>query len=72
MREPISVDVSASHRAARVLIPLAGAGTDTTSNRALDLLREHGDPGHDRPRRRAPRRTSTGMTARARATSTTR
>jgi len=39
MREPISVDVSASHRAARLLIPLAGTGTDSTSNRALDTLR---------------------------------
>ena len=36
MREPISVDVSASRRAARVLIPLAGKGTDAASNRALD------------------------------------
>ena len=39
MQEPISVDISASHRAARVLIPLAGTGTDNTSNRALDTLR---------------------------------
>ena len=39
MREPISVDISASRRAARVLIPLAGEGTDEASNRALDTLR---------------------------------
>ena len=40
MGEAIGVDVSASRRAARVLIPLAGAGTDKTSNRALERLRE--------------------------------
>ncbi len=39
MKEPISIDVSASHRAARVRIALAGKGTDGTSNRALGLLR---------------------------------
>jgi uncharacterized membrane protein YdfJ with MMPL/SSD domain len=39
MQEPISVDISTSRRAARVLIPLAGTGTDRTSNRALDALR---------------------------------
>ena len=39
MHEPISVDLSPSHRAARVLIPLTGTGTDTASNRALDALR---------------------------------
>jgi RND superfamily putative drug exporter len=39
MQEPISVDISESRRAARVLIPLAGDGTDTVSNRALDALR---------------------------------
>ena len=39
MSDPVTVDVSRSHRAARVEIPLAGEGTDTTSNRALDLLR---------------------------------
>jgi uncharacterized membrane protein YdfJ with MMPL/SSD domain len=39
MHEPISVEASASHRAARVLIPLAGKGTDTASNQALDTLR---------------------------------
>jgi uncharacterized membrane protein YdfJ with MMPL/SSD domain len=39
MREPISVDTSASHHAARVRIPLAGEGTDDASNRALDALR---------------------------------
>jgi RND superfamily putative drug exporter len=36
----LGVDVSASKRAARVRIPLAGKGTDATSNRALDVLRE--------------------------------
>jgi RND superfamily putative drug exporter len=39
MTEPIGVDVSASRRAARVRIALAGKGTDAESNRALDLLR---------------------------------
>ena len=37
--EPISVDVAQSQRVARVRFSLAGAGTDATSNRALDLLR---------------------------------
>ena len=40
MHEPISVDVSASRRAARVLVPLSGDGTDGASNRALDELRD--------------------------------
>ena len=40
MREPIGVDVSASRRAARVRIALAGKGTDAESNHALDLLRD--------------------------------
>jgi uncharacterized membrane protein YdfJ with MMPL/SSD domain len=39
MADPIGVDVSASKRAARVRIPLAGAGTDGESNHALDVLR---------------------------------
>jgi uncharacterized membrane protein YdfJ with MMPL/SSD domain len=39
MHEPISVDVSASRHAARVLIPLSGNGTDAASNRALAALR---------------------------------
>jgi uncharacterized membrane protein YdfJ with MMPL/SSD domain len=39
MQQPISVDISESRRAARVLIPLAGEGTDEASNRALDRLR---------------------------------
>ena len=39
MHEPISVEASASHRAARVFVPLAGKGTDDASNRALALLR---------------------------------
>jgi RND superfamily putative drug exporter len=39
MQDPITVDVSASRRAARVRIPLAGEGTDTASNDALDTLR---------------------------------
>jgi uncharacterized membrane protein YdfJ with MMPL/SSD domain len=39
MHQPVSVEASASHRAARVLIPLAGKGTDAASNRALDTLR---------------------------------
>jgi len=39
LREPISVDVSASHRAARVMIAISGSGTDAVSNHALGLLR---------------------------------
>jgi uncharacterized membrane protein YdfJ with MMPL/SSD domain len=39
MHEPVSVDVSASHRTARVSIPLTGRGTDAASTHALDLLR---------------------------------
>ena len=39
MHEPITVEASTSHRAARVLIPLDGKGTDAASNRALDTLR---------------------------------
>ena len=40
MGEPVSVDVAASHRAARVRFSLAGTGTDATSNHALALLRD--------------------------------
>jgi RND superfamily putative drug exporter len=40
MHEPITVDVSATRQAARILIPLAGGGTDAISNRALDTLRQ--------------------------------
>ncbi len=39
MFEPITVDISASHRAARVQISLGGKGTDAVSNRALTTLR---------------------------------
>ena len=39
MSEPTTVDVSASHRAARVRISLAGKGTDAASDHALALLR---------------------------------
>jgi len=41
MHEPILVDISASHQAARVSIPLTGTGTDAASLRALALLRDH-------------------------------
>jgi len=41
MYEPISVDISASHRAARISIPLAGTGTDAASLAALKLLRNN-------------------------------
>jgi len=41
MQQPITVDISVSHRAARVSIPLAGTGTDARSDRALDTLRRH-------------------------------
>ncbi len=40
MKEPISIEVSESGRAARIQIPLAGTGTDATSNHALDVLRD--------------------------------
>ncbi len=40
MGEPVAVDVSASHRAARVRISLAGQGTDAASDRALSTLRD--------------------------------
>ena len=40
IHEPISVEVSTSRQAARVMVPLDGKGTDETSNRALDTLRE--------------------------------
>ena len=39
MHEPITVEASTSRRAARVMIPLDGKGTDAASNRALDTLR---------------------------------
>jgi RND superfamily putative drug exporter len=39
MHEPITVEASTSRRAARVLVPLDGQGTDAASNRALDTLR---------------------------------
>jgi uncharacterized membrane protein YdfJ with MMPL/SSD domain len=41
LHRPIAVDVSASRRAARVLISIAGSGTDAVSNHALDLLRRN-------------------------------
>jgi uncharacterized membrane protein YdfJ with MMPL/SSD domain len=37
--EPVSVDISASRKAARVRLSLAGTSTDAASNHALDLLR---------------------------------
>ena len=40
MYQPISVDVSASHQAARISVPLAGNGTNSTSIKALALLRD--------------------------------
>jgi RND superfamily putative drug exporter len=39
MHEPITVEASTSRRAARVLVPLDGQGTDAASNGALDTLR---------------------------------
>ena len=39
MYQPIHVDISASHQAARVSIPLVGTGTDAASLSALALLR---------------------------------
>jgi uncharacterized membrane protein YdfJ with MMPL/SSD domain len=40
MQQPITVDISGSRQAARVMIPLAGTGTDTASNHAVDTLRD--------------------------------
>src|ERR671934_273181 len=39
MHGPIETDVNSAHTVARVTIPLAGKGTDSTSNRALSTLR---------------------------------
>ena len=39
MHEPITVDVSASRQAARVMVPLAGNGTDSASDKSLERLR---------------------------------
>ncbi len=39
MHEPMIVDLSPSHQAARVTIGLTGKGTDSASNRALERLR---------------------------------
>jgi RND superfamily putative drug exporter len=39
MHGPIETDVNSAHTVARVTIPLAGKGTDATSNRALSTLR---------------------------------
>src|SRR5207253_5598805 len=40
-----SVEVSADRSTALVTVPVAGAGTDARSNRALDELRRHLIPG---------------------------
>jgi anti-anti-sigma factor len=40
MQEPIDVRASEDRTVAEVSIPLAGSGTDATSGRALDMLRE--------------------------------
>ncbi|HVM56631.1 MAG TPA: MMPL family transporter [Gaiellaceae bacterium] len=40
LREPVSIDVSASHHAARVMIAMSGSGTDAASNHALAVLRK--------------------------------
>jgi RND superfamily putative drug exporter len=39
MHGPISIDVNASHTTARILVPLAGKGTDAISTAALGTLR---------------------------------
>jgi RND superfamily putative drug exporter len=39
MHQPISVDVSSSRQAARIMVPLAGKGTDNVSDNALGRLR---------------------------------
>ena len=41
VRRPMTVDVNDGRTAAVVSLPLAGAGTDSVSNRALETLREH-------------------------------
>ena len=59
--EPISVDVSASRRAARVLIPLAGTGTDEhVQPRARHAARRRVIPSTIGTRAAARRRTSPG------------
>ncbi|MGZ4248147.1 MAG: MMPL family transporter [Solirubrobacteraceae bacterium] len=40
MHEPIMSDISASHQAERVMIPLVGKGTDDVSDHALSKLRD--------------------------------
>ena len=45
MADPITVEESPNHRVALVSVPLAGAGTDEASFRALDVLREDVVPG---------------------------
>jgi uncharacterized membrane protein YdfJ with MMPL/SSD domain len=40
MHEPVSIDVSASQRAARVRLPIVGTSTDAASSHALKVLRE--------------------------------
>jgi anti-anti-sigma factor len=40
MRDPVTVVTSRDGRVAQVSVPLAGNGTDDTSNRALNLLRD--------------------------------
>src|SRR5438874_2660073 len=39
VKQPIDVEISASHQVARVTIPLVGKGNDTKSNNALAVLR---------------------------------
>jgi RND superfamily putative drug exporter len=40
LHEPVTVDVSPDKTVGIIEVPLAGSGTDETSNRALDLLRQ--------------------------------
>jgi len=40
VKQPIDVEISASHQVARVTIPLVGKGNDTKSNNALAVLRK--------------------------------
>jgi uncharacterized membrane protein YdfJ with MMPL/SSD domain len=65
MHQPITVDISGSRHVARVSVPLVGAGSDATSDRALDTLRQRVIPSTIGRVAGVEART-TGMTAQSR------
>ena len=69
VHEPIVVEVAPEANVVEITVPLAGAGSDATSVRALHVLRDDVVPGDLRASCRAPRRTS-GATSPSRRTST--